>query len=68
MDPALEEIKFVLKQKREDRLMLTTLNQWECAVPSMVVDLYSLKAELRGVTAEEAMFFFLMVIKYQPNT
>ena len=61
IDPALEEIKLVLMQKKEDRLMLTTLKQWDCTVPSMVLDLFTLKAEIYGISSEEAMLYFLMV-------
>ena len=61
IDPALRELHTVLQQDPEQRAMVEYLNHWECKVPAMVVQLFSLKAQTAGLSAEEAMYFFLMV-------
>ena len=62
LDPALAELEGVLRQERAGKVAMTSvLNHWECDVPNLVLDLYSKKAQVSGVTAEEAMYFFLTV-------
>lgn len=61
LDPALRELHAVLRQDREVRAMVEYLNHWECKVPAMAVQLFSIKAQSSGLSSEEAMYFFLLV-------
>lgn len=61
IEPALKELHGILRQGSEKRAMVEYLNHWECKVPAVVVQLFSIKAQTKGLTSEEAKYFFLMV-------
>ena len=64
LDLALAELDGVLTQRRADRLMMNNINHWECMVPRIAAELFATKAQSQqqGLSAEEAMYFFLLVI------
>lgn len=67
LNPALQALETVLKTERSSAHRLSESNHmWDCDIPLLAVDMYSKKAQVQGVSAEEAMHFFLLVS--QPET
>lgn len=61
LNPAIAALETVLKTERAVVRMSENVLLWDCDVPLVAVDLYSKKAQVQGISAEEAMYFFLLV-------
>lgn len=61
LNPALQALEVVLKTERSPQRVSVNVDLWDCDIPMVAVDLYSKKAQVQGVSAEEAMYFFLLV-------
>jgi hypothetical protein len=65
LEPALTELMALLKAAPASEEAVVELIGTECNIPGLVVDLFAKKALIKGITAPEAMFFFVMVCSKQ---
>lgn len=61
LKPALQMLHKALMAERGPDRFSAAVDIWDCDLPAVAADLIATKAQVQGISAQEAMHFFVLV-------